>query len=229
MATVCPKRRYLTLLLTLFAACSLFLLSTRAGGVGINLVAADTVILFDSDWNPQQDLQAQDRVHRIGQTKPVLVFRLVSGNTIESKMLQKASQKRKLETLVIGKGFDLTKAEEGSDGEEEDDLQEIVLGKRSARSKQKSMKELAEALLKTDGEKINLVEKGDEIMGDDQLAALLDRSVSDTSFFFQSRSNSMSSGLMSSNLVRLFCYLGRGFRMRPWNASWDGIQLTQWR
>ncbi|KAG0146424.1 hypothetical protein CROQUDRAFT_44473 [Cronartium quercuum f. sp. fusiforme G11] len=171
-------------------ACSLFLLSTRAGGVGINLVAADTVILFDSDWNPQQDLQAQDRVHRIGQTKPVLVFRLVSGNTIESKILQKASQKRKLETLVIGTGFDLTKKDDDDDnndnhkGNESDDLQEIVLGKRSNRSKQKSMKELAEALLKADGEKIVLAEEGDEILGDEQLAALLDRSVSEVFFFF---------------------------------------------
>lgn len=159
--------------------CSLFLLSTRAGGVGINLVAADTVILFDSDWNPQQDLQAQDRVHRIGQTKPVLVFRLVSGNTIETKMLQKASQKRKLETLVIGNGFDLTKKEDDSDEEgngSEDDLQEIVLGKRSVRSKKKSMKDLAEAILKNDGEKIVLAEVGDEILSDKQLESLLDRS-----------------------------------------------------
>ncbi|KAH9815599.1 P-loop containing nucleoside triphosphate hydrolase protein [Melampsora americana] len=164
--------------------CSLFLLSTRAGGVGINLVAADTVILFDSDWNPQQDLQAQDRVHRIGQTKPVLVFRLVSGNTIESKMLQKASQKRKLETLVIGNGFDLTRKEEeeeGSDGSNEsdgseDDLQEIVCGKRSVRSRKKSMKDLAEAILKNDGEKIVLAEIGDEILSDEQLESLLNRS-----------------------------------------------------
>ena len=49
----------------------IFMLSTRAGGLGINLFTADTVILYDSDWNPQQDLQAQDRAHRIGQTRPV--------------------------------------------------------------------------------------------------------------------------------------------------------------
>lgn len=157
-------------------ACNLFLLSTRAGGVGINLVAADTVILFDSDWNPQQDLQAQDRVHRIGQTKPVLVFRLVSGNTIESKMLEKASQKRKLETLVIGNGFDLTQTPDDEEPNSEDDLQNILLGKKSHRKKQKTIKELAEALLKTDGEKITLFEQGNQILGDDQLDALLDRS-----------------------------------------------------
>ena len=53
----------------------IFILSTRAGGLGINLTAADTIIIYDSDWNPQQDLQAQDRAHRIGQTKPVMVYR----------------------------------------------------------------------------------------------------------------------------------------------------------
>ncbi|KAJ3283211.1 hypothetical protein HK104_010510 [Borealophlyctis nickersoniae] len=81
----------------------LFLLSTRAGGLGINLTAADTVIIFDSDWNPQADLQAQDRVHRIGQTKPVIIYRLVTANTVESKILGKAGAKRKLEKLVIHK------------------------------------------------------------------------------------------------------------------------------
>uniref|UniRef100_A0A8C2WTK4 Proliferation-associated SNF2-like protein n=1 Tax=Cyclopterus lumpus TaxID=8103 RepID=A0A8C2WTK4_CYCLU len=81
----------------------LFLLSTRAGGLGINLTAADTVIIFDSDWNPQADLQAQDRCHRIGQTKPVVVYRLVTANTIDQKILEKASAKRKLEQMVIHK------------------------------------------------------------------------------------------------------------------------------
>jgi ATP-dependent DNA helicase len=82
----------------------LFLLSTRAGGQGINLVAADTVILFDSDWNPQQDLQAMDRAHRIGQTRPVIVYRLATRATVEETLLTKADAKRRLEKLVIQKG-----------------------------------------------------------------------------------------------------------------------------
>lgn len=81
----------------------LFLLSTRAGGLGINLTAADTVILFDSDWNPQQDLQAQDRAHRIGQTRPVIVYRLATKGTVEQTLLEKADGKRRLEKLVIRK------------------------------------------------------------------------------------------------------------------------------
>uniref|UniRef100_A0A8C5EB00 Proliferation-associated SNF2-like protein n=1 Tax=Gouania willdenowi TaxID=441366 RepID=A0A8C5EB00_GOUWI len=90
----------------------LFLLSTRAGGLGINLTAADTVIIFDSDWNPQADLQAQDRCHRIGQTKPVVVYRLVTANTIDQKILERASAKRKLEQMVIHKNkFKGSKAE----------------------------------------------------------------------------------------------------------------------
>lgn len=84
---------------------ALFLLSTRAGGLGINLTAADTVIFYDQDWNPQMDIQAQDRAHRIGQTKPVLVFRLITAHTIETKIMHRATEKRKLEALVIAKGM----------------------------------------------------------------------------------------------------------------------------
>jgi len=80
---------------------SVFLLSTRAGGLGINLTAADTVVIYDSDWNPQADLQAQDRCHRIGQTKPVMVYRLVTANTIDQRIVERAAAKRKLEKLVI--------------------------------------------------------------------------------------------------------------------------------
>merc|ERR1711874_834136 len=80
-----------------------FLLSTRAGGLGINLTAADTCIIYDSDWNPQQDLQAQDRCHRIGQTKPVMIYRLVTANTIDQKIVERAAAKRKLEKMIIHK------------------------------------------------------------------------------------------------------------------------------
>lgn len=81
-----------------------FLLTTRAGGLGINLTTADIVILYDSDWNPQADLQAMDRAHRIGQTKQVQVFRFVTENAIEEKVLERAAQKLRLDQLVIQQG-----------------------------------------------------------------------------------------------------------------------------
>jgi SWI/SNF-related matrix-associated actin-dependent regulator of chromatin subfamily A member 5 len=81
-----------------------FLLSTRAGGLGINLQTADTVIIYDSDWNPQADLQAQDRCHRIGQTKQVNVYRLVTDDTVEVKVVERAQQKLKLDAMVVQQG-----------------------------------------------------------------------------------------------------------------------------
>ncbi|KAL1310528.1 hypothetical protein AAFC00_000812 [Neodothiora populina] len=82
----------------------LFLLTTRAGGLGINLTSADIVVLFDSDWNPQADLQAMDRAHRIGQKKQVVVFRFITENAIEEKVLERAAQKLRLDQLVIQQG-----------------------------------------------------------------------------------------------------------------------------
>ncbi|KAF9891951.1 hypothetical protein FE257_002914 [Aspergillus nanangensis] len=81
-----------------------FLLTTRAGGLGINLTSADIVVLYDSDWNPQADLQAMDRAHRIGQTKQVVVFRFVTEDAIEEKVLERAAQKLRLDQLVIQQG-----------------------------------------------------------------------------------------------------------------------------
>ncbi|KAL0903158.1 hypothetical protein M5K25_027515 [Dendrobium thyrsiflorum] len=81
-----------------------FLLSTRAGGLGINLATADVVILYDSDWNPQVDLQAQDRAHRIGQLKEVQVFRFCTEFTIEEKVIERAYKKLALDALVIQQG-----------------------------------------------------------------------------------------------------------------------------
>jgi len=81
-----------------------FLLSTRAGGLGINLTSADTVIFYDSDWNPTNDAQAMDRAHRIGQTKTVTVYRLITKGTIEDRIVSRAREKNKIHSLVIAGG-----------------------------------------------------------------------------------------------------------------------------
>ncbi len=134
----------------------LFLLSTRAGGQGINLASADTVILFDSDWNPQQDLQAQDRAHRIGQTRPVIVYRLATKGTVEESLLMSADAKRRLEKLVIKKGGFKSMGQKV-------DLRETL------------DKDTLQALLLKDGEVYNL--SGDrEILSNEDLAVLNDRS-----------------------------------------------------
>ncbi|RLV95518.1 putative DNA helicase INO80 [Spathaspora sp. JA1] len=79
----------------------IFLLSTRAGGLGINLTAADTVIFYDSDWNPTIDSQAMDRAHRLGQTKQVTVYRLLTRGTIEERMRDRAKQKEQVQQVVM--------------------------------------------------------------------------------------------------------------------------------
>ncbi|KAK9459633.1 SNF2 family N-terminal domain-containing protein [Lipomyces oligophaga] len=148
--------------------CRLFLLSTRAGGLGINLTSADTVILFDSDWNPQQDLQAMDRAHRIGQTRPVLVFRFATTNTVEQAILDKAGSKRQLEKLVIQRGkFKSLLASAGGDTEKDEDLRRLLLGGGRSGSGDN-----------VDDEQVKFVvkQRGDTILSDAELAVLLDRS-----------------------------------------------------
>jgi SWI/SNF-related matrix-associated actin-dependent regulator of chromatin subfamily A member 5 len=96
----------------------IFLLTTRAGGLGINLTSADIVVLYDSDWNPQADLQAMDRAHRIGQTKQVVVYRFVTENAIEEKVLERAAQKLRLDQLVIQQGRAQTAAKAAANKDE---------------------------------------------------------------------------------------------------------------
>ncbi|KAL1302510.1 hypothetical protein AAFC00_002898 [Neodothiora populina] len=81
-----------------------FLLSTRAGGLGINLTSADTVIFYDSDWNPTIDSQAMDRAHRLGQTRQVTVYRLITRGTIEERIRKRALQKEEVQRVVISGG-----------------------------------------------------------------------------------------------------------------------------
>lgn len=105
-----------------------FLLSTRAGGLGLNLQAADTVIIFDSDWNPHQDLQAQDRAHRIGQQNEVRILRLISSNSVEEKILERAQFKLDMDGKVIQAG----KFDNKSTNEERDALLRTLLDSAEA-------------------------------------------------------------------------------------------------
>lgn len=93
-----------------------FLLSTRAGGLGINLATADTVIIYDSDWNPHNDIQAFSRAHRIGQANKVMIYRFVTRNSVEERVTQVAKRKMMLTHLVVrpgmgGKGANFSKQE----------------------------------------------------------------------------------------------------------------------
>ncbi|KAF8868013.1 P-loop containing nucleoside triphosphate hydrolase protein, partial [Gymnopilus junonius] len=82
----------------------IFLLTTRAGELSINLATADIVVLYDNDWNLQADLQAMDRAHRIGQKKQVYVFQFITEGSVEERMLERAAQKLRLNQLVIQNG-----------------------------------------------------------------------------------------------------------------------------
>lgn len=127
-----------------------FLLSTRAGGLGLNLQTADTVVIYDSDWNPHQDLQAQDRAHRIGQKNEVRILRLITSNSVEEKILGRAQFKLDMDGKVIQAGkFDnkstneereallrtlLESAEAGEQLNDQDEMDDDDLNEIMARS-----------------------------------------------------------------------------------------------
>ncbi|KXX76379.1 ISWI chromatin-remodeling complex ATPase ISW2 [Madurella mycetomatis] len=134
----------------------IFLLTTRAGGLGINLTTADIVILYDSDWNPQADLQAMDRAHRIGQTKQVVVYRFVTDNAIEEKVLERAAQKLRLDQLVIQQGRAQVAAKAAAN---KDELLSMI-------------QHGAEKVFKTKGAFGALAEKGTDL-NDDDIDAIL--------------------------------------------------------
>ena len=135
----------------------IFILSTRAGGLGLNLQSADTVIIFDSDWNPQMDIQAQDRAHRIGQKHEVKVFRLISKNTIEEGILEKAAFKKDMDEKVIRAGLynskyselerrnklmDILKNENKGEEEEDEILNDEQINEDIARNEEEFKKKL---------------------------------------------------------------------------------------
>ncbi|GMI15434.1 hypothetical protein TrVE_jg5295 [Triparma verrucosa] len=135
----------------------LFLMSTRAGGMGLNLQTADTVILYDSDWNPQPDLQAMARVHRIGQKKTVHVYRLVTTGTVEERVVQRAQKKLYLDKMV--------NSTEVTRGDEEGDREELMGGMGVA--------EMLECL--SFGSDAVFGGSGNQIATDEEIAAICDR------------------------------------------------------
>ena len=135
-----------------------FLLSTRAGGLGLNLQTADTVVIFDSDWNPHQDLQAQDRAHRIGQKNEVRIFRLISAKSVEEKILERANFKLDMDGKVIQAG----KFDNKSTNEERDAMLRVMLESAEQAEEMQS-----------------------EEMDDDDLNSFLQRSENELSLFEQ--------------------------------------------
>ena len=146
-----------------------FIASTRAGGLGINLTSADTVILYDSDWNPQMDLQAQDRAHRLGQKKAVVIYRLVTGGTAESKVLKRAQDKLRLERMVIHKKKFTTKGHKGA-AEAQKSNQALKEGKRTIQ-----IAELQAILKEEIGQLAKPYDERSSAIDNDALMELLDR------------------------------------------------------
>ncbi|DBA74270.1 hypothetical protein WJX77_010300 [Trebouxia sp. C0004] len=140
------------------SAVSVFLLSMRAGGVGLNLQAADTVIMYDTDWNPQIDLQAQARAHRIGQKREVLVLRLQTKGSVEERVLETSAQKRSLADRSITGGFF-----DGKTGADERRQYLLDLFKRSAEQ--------------------NIEDTGVQALSNDEVNALLARGDSERALF----------------------------------------------
>lgn len=133
----------------------LFMLSTRAGGLGLNLQTADTVIIFDSDWNPHQDMQAQDRAHRIGQKKEVRVLRLITANSVEEKILAAARYKLNVDEKVI------------------------QAGKFDQRSTGAERKQMLEQIIQADGEE----EEEEEVPDDETVNQMVARSEEEFNIF----------------------------------------------
>lgn len=125
-----------------------FILSSRSGGLGINLTGADTVIFYDLDWNPAMDKQCQDRCHRIGQTRDVHIYRFVSEGTIEANILRKSNQKRMLDDVVIEEGeftteaFYRSEADDSFDAEADAALDKVLGGVGGQRQEQRILDEV---------------------------------------------------------------------------------------
>jgi chromodomain-helicase-DNA-binding protein 1 len=149
-----------------------FILSTRAGGLGLNLATADTVIIFDSDWNPKSDMQAMSRAHRIGQTETVNIYRFITRDSVEEDILERAKQKMVLDHLVI-QGMD-TSGKSVVGGKSGNKKKSMFSGEELS----KVLRFGAEDLFKLGNEEAGDVDadmKGEEVCTDQDLDNILER------------------------------------------------------
>lgn len=203
-----------------------FLLSTRAGGLGLNLQTADTVIIYDSDWNPHQDLQAQDRAHRIGQKNEVRILRLISSNSVEEKILERANYKLDMDGKVIQAGkFDNKSTNEERDAllrtlletaeaaealaEQQDEMDDEDLNDMMARSEEELVlfQKIDEERLRTD--KYGPGHKFPRLMGEEELPDI-----------YLAEDNPVAEEPEE--------YAGRGARVRTVARYDDGLSEEQW-
>ncbi|KAJ2957067.1 hypothetical protein NQZ79_g7161 [Umbelopsis isabellina] len=179
-----------------------FILSTRSGGLGINLTGADTVIFYDSDWNPSMDKQCQDRTHRIGQTRDVHIYRFVTEYTIEENIFKKANQKRMLDNVVIQEGDFTTEYFEKMDWWK--DLPEVAGSQQVSRNAEATTPhvDIEQALLEAEDDETDaraaIAARKEMRMDETEFA---DTPAQDKTALISSRSATTSPGPKESNIV----------------------------
>lgn len=207
-----------------------FLLSTRAGGLGLNLQTADTVIIYDTDWNPHQDLQAQDRAHRIGQTKEVRILRLITEGSVEENILARAHQKLEIDGKVIQAGkFDNKSTPE----EQEAFLRSLLEQEEKRRSNKKEEDEeldddeLNEILARTDEERVLFAEIDRErnLTSDYGKGRQFDRLFDEHELPEEYQEEYLKQAIEPEPVVENY---GRGARERKVTHYDDGLTEEQW-
>ncbi|KAI8928134.1 SNF2 family N-terminal domain-containing protein [Entophlyctis helioformis] len=217
----------------------IFLLSTRAGGLGLNLQTADTVIIYDSDWNPHQDLQAQDRAHRIGQKKEVRILRLITTKSVEETILARAQYKLDIDGKVIQAG----KFDNKTSDNERDELLRSLFGADDDEEEKDEAKENAEGEM-DDAELNEIIARNDTEL---EIFTRMDRErIAATEAAWRSRGNRGDPPprlMQESELPPAFfaeqpeadelqnvgeIFLGRGGRVRKEVAYDDGLNEDQW-
>ena len=209
-----------------------FLLSTRAGGLGLNLQTADTVIIFDTDWNPHQDLQAQDRAHRIGQKNEVRILRLITDNSVEEVILERAHRKLDIDGKVIQAG----KFDNKSTAEEQEALLRSLLEAEEEQKRKREMgvaedeqlddSELNEILARNDNE-LKLFAEIDAERNRKQFADGITSRLMEDSELPEFYHQDIDAQLEKENSERMFVG-GRGTRERKATHYGDSMSEEQW-